>query len=102
MREFETILLGFKWGLFFAASAALVWLIRNLDLFPRKRLKNTSFGKVKVGQTFFDYGGDELQLREYVKTDEKEAKCMNVSGNPLAEFNEEDTVKIETFRLARD
>jgi hypothetical protein len=99
MRDFETIILGFTWGFALAVFAAILWAVYHWDLFPRKRLRNKLFSDVEIGQTFYDYGGEEMQLREYVKTGELEAKCMSVSGNPLVGFDKADVVKIEVFSL---
>jgi hypothetical protein len=99
MRDIGTILLVLKWGFFLAACAALVWVIRNIDPFPLKRLRNIPFSEVKIGQTFYDYGGEELRLREYLKTDELEAQCMSVAGHPLVNFDKTDVVKIEVIKI---
>jgi len=85
------------WIFSLAAFAGIVWVIYHLDIFPRKRLRNIPFGEVKIGQTFHDFGGEELQLREYVKTDELEARCMSVPGHPLINFDKKDVVKIEVL-----
>ena len=98
MRDIETIILGIILGFILIVFAVTVWVVYNLDLFPRKRLRNLPFSEVKIGQTFYDYGGEELKLREYIKTGELEAKCMSISGHPLAGFDKKDVVKVEVLR----
>ncbi len=99
MRDFRTILFVFIWGIALVALAITIWTVYNMDLFPRKRLRNTPFSEVKIGQTFYDYGGEELRLREYIKTDDLEAKCMSIPGHPLVDFDKKDIVKIEVETL---
>lgn len=97
--DIERILFVLEWAVALGGFAALIWIIRNLDIFPRKRLRNKPFGEVKIGQTFYDFGGEELKLREYVKTDELEAMCMSVPDHPLVNFDKAEVVKIEVARL---
>lgn len=99
MQEIERILLVLKWGVALGGFAALIWIIRNIDPFPLRRLRNLPFSEVKIGQAFFDYGGEESQLREYMKTDELEAQCLSVPGHPLVGFDKTDVVKVEVERL---
>ena len=97
MRDFGTILRVLIWGFTLIAFVVTAWAIYHWDLFPRKRLRNHPFGKVKIGQTFYDFGGEELQLRQYVKTGELEARCMSVPNHPLVNFTETDVIKIEVW-----
>ena len=97
MEQFYRTINVLLWIAGFAAFAGFLWIVRHLDIFPAKRLRNTPFSEIKMGQSFFDYGGEELQLREYVKTDELEAQCLSVPGHPLVNFEKKDVVKVEVF-----
>lgn len=99
MRDFETYILGIKWAAAVVAFAISIWVVRNLKLFPTKRLRNFRFAEIKIGQVFYDYGGEESKLREYIKISESEARCMNVSGHPIIDFDGKDVVKIEVETL---
>jgi hypothetical protein len=97
--ELERILYVLLWIFGAAAFAGIVWVVYNLDIFPRKRLRNIPFSEVKIGQVFFDYGGEELKLREYIKTGELEAKCLSFPDLPLTEFDMKEMVKIEVISI---
>jgi hypothetical protein len=95
MKEIGTIIHGFTWIFILCVAAAIVWVVRNFNPFPTKRLRNLNFDKVKIGQTFYDYGCEESKLREYTKTGELEARCLSVSGHPTVSFEEKNIVKVE-------
>jgi hypothetical protein len=94
MREIETIIRVLTCAFFFALFAMAVWAIYHWDLFPRQRLRNCPFSDISIGQVFYDYGGDQQQLREYVKTDELEARCLSIPARPLVGFDRKDVVKV--------
>ena len=99
MKEIETIVRGLTWIFFASVAAAIVWMVRNFNPFPTKRLRNFRFDKIKIGQTFYDYGGEESKLREYIKTGDLEAKCLSLSGHPLVGFEGKNVVKVEVEAL---
>jgi len=99
MRDIGTIIFVLTWVAILIAFGVTLWIIINLDLFPLKRLRNFRFSEIKIGQVFYDYGGEELKLREYIKTGECEAKCLSVSGHPTVSFDEKDVVKIEVEKI---
>jgi hypothetical protein len=101
MRDPESIILGIKWGAALATFAVIVWVVRNLNIFPAKRLRNLRFGEIKIGQVFYDYGGEESKLREYIKTGELEARCLSIPGHPIVGFDGKNVVKIEVETLKR-
>ncbi len=95
MRHWETIFYGLVWGAFLLALAGLIWLMFDLERRKRRKLRNVPFEQVKIGQTFYDFGGEELTLREYLKTGETEAVCMSLKERPPVQFNKKDVVKID-------
>lgn len=97
MRDFAEIVRILTWASALAAFVIVGWAIYHWDIFPRRRLRNHLFGEVKIGQTFYDFGGEELKLQEYKKTGKLEAECLNVAGHPVVKFEETDVVKIEVF-----
>lgn len=99
MRDFETYMLAIKWAAAIVAFAISIWFVRNLNLFPTKRMRNVLFGELKIGQVFYDYGGEDSRLRQYLKTSETEAECRSVFGRPVIDFHGQDMVKIEVETL---
>jgi len=97
MRDFGTIIFVLTWSFALVVLVVTGWAVYNWDLFPRKRLRNIPFGDLKIGRTFLDFGGEELKLREYIKTDELEAKCLSVPGHPSVNFDKKDVVKVEVW-----
>jgi hypothetical protein len=101
MRDFGTIIFVLTWGFVLVAFVVTILIVFNLNLFPPKRLRNVSFGEVKIGQVFFDYGGEETKIREYIKIDELNARCLSVHGHPIVSFEKADIVKIEVEKLEK-
>jgi hypothetical protein len=99
MGELERILYVLIWIFGIAAFAGIIWVVYHLDIFPRKRLRNIPFSEVKIGHVFFDYGGEELKLREYIKTGELEAKSLSLPNQPLVDFDKKEVVKIEVLSI---
>jgi hypothetical protein len=95
MRDIGTIILVLTWGFVLVAFVITLLIVFNLNLFPAKRLRNFLFKEIKIGQVFYDYGGEESRLREYIKTGEFEARCLSVPGHPLVGFDKKDVVKVE-------
>ncbi len=101
MRDMETIVRISLLLVFLLSAAGLIWLL--FDVARRnaaRRFRNVPFEQVKIGQSFYDFGGEELELREYLKVGELEAQCLRLKERPLVHFNKKDIVKIDmTFHF---
>ncbi len=98
MRDAGTIIYWIIWGIALIAFAITLLIVFNLNLFPPKRMKNLRFKEIKMGQVFYDYGGEEAKIRKYIKTSEFEAKCLSISGHPTVSFDKMDFVKVEIYK----
>lgn len=101
MRDVRVIIFWVTWGIVLVAFVITLLIVYNLNLFPSKRLKNIRFKEVKIGQVFYDYGGDETKICQYMKISELDAKCFSVFGYPIVSFDNNDIVKIEVARLEK-
>lgn len=103
MRDPAIVLTVVFWTMGIVLFFLFLVVVFNLPIFPSKKLKSYRFADVEIGGIFYDFaqgGIDDCtdgHLLKFKKISKFQAKCLDLSGNPISSFGDMDLIKVNVI-----